>query len=295
MSIFGIRITVHPTFFWLLVLPVLLIGGLPLVAWLMVVFSLVVLHELSHALVAKAHGVPVEGITLLPIGGMARLGVMPEDPAIETKIAVAGPLLNFTLAAFVLLLAKTASLPLMARQTNGESAFLAATFLGKLFVVNLALGMFNLLPAFPMDGGRLLRAFLARRRDYLSATRIAARTGRWIAAGMAGYAVFSLFSPTLPGTLWLIVIAVFIYLAGKREEMMVAARRAAGGFWRLFGVPPPHAAPPEDFRSPEQPDEPGDRPEVIDIEGRTINDESRASPADAFRRLANDIDTHLRR
>lgn len=298
MRIFGIKVSVHPTFIWLLLLPMFFIGGAGLVGWLLVVFSLVLMHELSHALVARAHGIRVEGITLLPIGGMAKLGMMPEDPWIETKVAAAGPSLNFALAGLLLLFARATGLPMFAAGDSAEPTVYHATFLGMLFLANLGLGIFNLIPAFPMDGGRLLRAQLARRWGYLSATRTAARIGRWIAAAMAIYTLVSFVRPELPTTLLLPVIALFIYFAGKREEMMVAARQsfAQGGLWRLFGIPPAAESPPTDLGRPDYAGEFSDHPDVIDIKGRTVNEQPKtSSAADAFRHLAEEIDGRLGR
>ncbi len=299
MRIFGIKVSIHHTFIWLLLFPMFLVGGAGLVGWLLVVFSLVLMHELSHALVARAHGIQVEGITLLPIGGVARLGMMPEDPWIETKVAAAGPGLNFVLAGVLFLFARATGLPMFAAGDSGEPAVYQATFLGMLFLANLGLGIFNLIPAFPMDGGRLLRAQLARRSGYLSATRTAARIGRWIAAAMALYTLASFVRPELPTTLLLPVIALFIYFAGKREEMMVAARQsfARGGLLRLFGIPPAAERPPTDMGRPDYAGEFGDRSDIIDIEGRTVNEQSPPTPsaADAFRQLAEEIDGQLGR
>jgi len=286
MKLLGVRIRIHPTFVWLLVF-FFLLGGTGAVAWMVVVFTFVVLHELSHSLVAKAHGIPVLDITLLPIGGVARLGSMPEDSATEFKIAIAGPALNFVIAGVVYItLALSATV-------IGKSL---AALLEMILLVNLALGIFNLLPAFPMDGGRLLRAYLATKRGYLEATYIAARIGRWIAAGMVVLSLVTLFRPDMRWNPWLILIAAFIYVSGKREEMAVAARHAARGLWGLFGFSEP--APPYEpggLEVPPHDDRPEpDRGDVIDVEGEVRRDPD-ASAADAFRRLSQEIDSHLKR
>jgi Zn-dependent protease len=283
MELFGIRIRVHPTFFWLVLL-FLLIGGLNAVAWLVLVFTFVVLHELCHGLVARAHGIPVHGITLLPIGGVAQLGAMPEDSATELRIAFAGPVFNFSVAGLsYLVLAGTGTL-------LGEVLF---GLIEKVFIINLALGTFNLLPAFPMDGGRVLRAYLARKRGFLEATHQAARVGRWIAGGMAVLAIAALFNEKIVvNPVLLLLVAGFVYVSGKQEEMSVAARHAARGFWNLFGygeqTPGPRRSPGADERP---------RGDVIDVEGtaRRADDRPADSAAEAFRQLGNDIDSQLRR
>lgn len=165
-------------------------------------FGSVLLHELSHSLMALRSGIPVRGITLLPIGGVSSFERMPEDPRTELKITVVGPLTNLALA-----------LPLAALSyVLPAGAGALRTFLGAFAIVNLALGLFNLLlPAFPMDGGRILRALLARRMDRLRATRIAAGVGRAIAFAMG---VFGLFV----GAWILVLVAVFVYLGAGQEE-----------------------------------------------------------------------------
>jgi Zn-dependent protease len=281
MQLFGIKIRVHPTFIWLLVFVLLITGGrTEPMAWLLIIFAFVVLHEVSHCLVARACGIHVHEIVLLPIGGVARLGDVPEDPRVETRIAIAGPLLNFTVAAVAWAL-HMGGLELV----RPDGVF---TFLGIVFAANLGLGAFNMLPAFPMDGGRLLRAWLARTRSYVEATQIAASFGRGIAGSMVVYSLITLFHPEMKWNAWLLLIAAFIYVSGKQEEMSVALRHGLGGLWRLFGFGRPAA--PQD-EEPQDVRPPGD---VIDVEGRRIDDTppdqtgQPDSAADAFRRLADD-------
>ena len=204
-------------------------------------FGSVLLHELGHSLVAQRFGVRVLDITFWPLGGMARMSEIPEEPRIEGWIAMAGPAVNFALAALaapVVAAAFVLSAP--------ERAITAgAAFLG----INLALGTFNLAPAFPMDGGRLLRAFLARRMDYVRATEVAVRVGRGVALAMlllsAGLALFS--STTLCA---LPLVALFIWFAGGRELLAVRLRHGAipgapfgtGGLGG-FGMAAPRPAP----------------------------------------------------
>lgn len=300
MKLFGIRIRLHPTFIWLLII-LFLVGGPGSVAWVLLVFTFVVLHELSHSLVAKAHGVPVRDITLLPIGGVARLGAMPEEPRTEFMISIAGPALNFAIVGLVYLLAMVTPWGLSTVEVVkvGGVAFYSEsrTLLGMILVINLVLGTFNLLPAFPMDGGRLFRAYLASKRGYLEATRIAARVGRWIAGGMVAVSIGTLLSPNMRWNPWLLLIAVFIYVSGKQEEMAVAARHAMRGFWRFFGHgQPAYDNSPGSFEVPPShyDDDPGDRPGVIDVEG-SVRDGAKVSAADAFRKLAEESESRLGR
>ena len=164
--LFGIDIRLDWTF---LILPLVLaqFHGPAGLAWVVAVFTIVLLHELGHSLVAKAFGVRVVDITFWPLGGMARMAEIPEKPTVEGLIAIAGPAVNFALAGL--------SVPFLFAPSEPVQA-LALTSLA----VNLMMGFFNLVPAFPMDGGRVLRAWLARTRDYVTATEQAVRVGRWV-------------------------------------------------------------------------------------------------------------------
>lgn len=222
---FGIEVRVHILFLYMAGF-LMLIGGNPLgtAAILVTLFGLVLLHELGHSLVARHHGIHVIDIVLWPLGGMARMSEIPESPRVEGQVAIAGPLVNLVLAAVGLL-----ALGLLdalgpgpgqsiARIHSGPTAFLMA-----FTWMNLMLGVFNLVPAFPMDGGRILRAFLARKRSYLEATEIAVRVGRYIALVM----IFSVFIP--PMTCALPIIGVYIMWTGMRELWSVRLRHAGGG------------------------------------------------------------------
>ena len=287
MKLFGIRIRIHPTFIWLLLF-LLLVSAYQALAWIVLVFTFVVLHELSHSLVARAHGIPVQDITLLPIGGVARLGAMPEHAGTELAITIAGPVLNFVVAGVAYgILALTGSI---------IPGWLVGLF-QKILVINLGLGTFNLLPGFPMDGGRLLRAYLARTRGYVQATHIAARVGRWMAAAFAIFGLTRVFGGDFGG-LWLVLIAFFVYVSGKQEEMAVAARHGARGLWQLFGCGrPTDGAGPENIRAGngERRSEPRTGGDVIDVEGEVRKPPDDGSAADAFRRLSEEIETHLKR
>ncbi|MEX1365548.1 MAG: site-2 protease family protein, partial [Nannocystaceae bacterium] len=143
------------------------------VGFLLAVFGSVLLHELGHALMARRFGIRTRRIILSPIGGIAQLEGMPSRPRQELAVALAGPAVNFALAAVLWLVAPVfAGVPLL------------AALIGGVTVANLMLGAFNLLPAFPMDGGRALRAFLAERKGSLRATEIAARVGKGMAIAL---------------------------------------------------------------------------------------------------------------
>ncbi|MCA9649744.1 MAG: site-2 protease family protein [Myxococcales bacterium] len=169
------------------------------VTFLLAVFASVLLHELGHALMARRFGIRTRRIILSPIGGIAQLEGMPRRPRQELAVALAGPAVNFVIAAGLWLVA-----PIFA-----SAPFLFELLTG-VMVANVLLGTFNLLPAFPMDGGRALRAFLAERKGSLRATEIAARVGRGLAVvmGLAGL---------WWGNLVLVLVAGFVWLAAGSE------------------------------------------------------------------------------
>ena len=236
--LFGIPIRVHWTFLLLLGYLLLFGGGLGAVALVLCVFGCVVLHELGHSLVARRFGIGVSDITLLPFGGVARLDSMSWRPGEEFWIAIAGPLVNVGLAALFLPLALAAGAGqvVLGLDLLGSLAVLFSVLLA----INVGLAVFNLVPAFPMDGGRILRAWLAKRRGMLAGTTQAATVGRWVALAMAVAGLL------LPRPM-LLVIALFVYVSGKQEETAVRemhARRPvlawhpAGG-WRYTLAPEP--------------------------------------------------------
>jgi Zn-dependent protease len=221
----GIPIFVHWTFLVLiawLVLGELLQGhdlalALEGVGFVLALFGCVVLHELGHALMARRFGVPTADITLLPIGGVARLQRIPEHPPQELLVALAGPAVN---VAIVLIL-----LGLGVRFPGGMSDpehLIKARFWPKLLEVNVFLVLFNLLPAFPMDGGRVLRALLAMRLEYARATRIAASIGQFMAIG------FGLLGLT-GGNPILLLIALFVWIGAESEATQVEERLVLKG------------------------------------------------------------------
>ncbi len=202
--VLGIDIRVHFTF--LLYLAILLVWQ----SWLgfsllVLVFGSVLLHELGHSVAAQALGVPVHRILLTPLGGIAQLAHNPHHWTHEIAIALAGPLVNFLLVAVLMPLGML--LPTGFLQT-------LALLLGW---ANLVLGVFNLLPAFPMDGGRVLRAWLTPRMGPLPATLRAVSLGKWIAVALGLVGLVS-------GQFMLIVVAFFVYWMGQQEKRSALRR-----------------------------------------------------------------------
>jgi Zn-dependent protease len=180
--IFGIGIYMHLTFLLLLAFFGLIAysasGSAQVmvteIGFILVLFGIVVLHELGHALAAKAYGIETKDITLLPIGGVARLARIPREPVKELVIAVAGPLVNVVLAAGFF----AVSWMVRGAAPWGVERVIGGDIVNRLFWINVMLVVFNLIPAFPMDGGRVLRALLAMTMDHAKATRLAAASGR---------------------------------------------------------------------------------------------------------------------
>ncbi len=174
-------------------------------------FISVALHELGHSFVAIAKGFPVRDITLWPIGGIASLARIPERPRDEFWVAIAGPLVSLTLAGALYALSASGVFP---EQSDAES------FCDALSMINISLFVFNLLPAFPMDGGRILRAALAQRKGRLAATRIAARCGKICALLFAIVGIWGL-PGLIPPSIMLVVIAFFIFFSARAEYRQV--------------------------------------------------------------------------
>jgi Zn-dependent protease/predicted transcriptional regulator len=195
------------------------------VLMVVLLFTIVVLHELGHALTAKRFGIRTRYITLLPIGGIAWLERIPEKPWQELAIAVAGPAVNVGLAviffgAFTLLFGPPEALLQVPEQVTVSTA---EQIVRMLFWVNVMLVAFNLLPAFPMDGGRVLRAILAMHMEYSRATNLAASVGQFMAIV---FGILGLFSNPM-----LLFIALFVWI-GAQQEAAFAQRKAA-----LWGIP----------------------------------------------------------
>lgn len=182
-----------------------------------VLFACVTLHELSHSITAQRFGIRVRSILLMPIGGVSQMEEMPREPRKELLISAAGPLTNFVIAAPLLGLGYLGLVP------SPLPHF--AEFVRWVGLINVSLGAFNLLlPAFPMDGGRILRAALAARMDFAKATRYAAGIGRALALamGLVGALTFG------TGGFWLLLIALFIYMGASEEERLVQVTHTLG-------------------------------------------------------------------
>jgi Zn-dependent protease/CBS domain-containing protein len=179
------------------------------VLFILAVFACVLAHEFGHVLTARRYGIDTRDITLLPIGGVANIQRMPDRPGQEFVIAIAGPLVNVAIAVVLIGLFRVTFTP--DRIADIEHGRL--DFVTRLVSVNIALFLFNLLPAFPMDGGRILRALLAMRLGRVQATRIAAIVGQTIAFGLA--LIGLLYSPLL------VFIAIFVFIAASGERQIV--------------------------------------------------------------------------
>ena len=232
-TVFGIDVHVHATFLLLLLFfllaPMLrpeegagspLFQGLASMFLVILIFGCVLLHELGHALTARRYGVKTRDITLLPIGGLARLERIPTEPRQELAIAVAGPAVNLAIAGVLFLIGLGLGWgPNILPEQNTISG---RSFLQELLVINLGLAVFNFIPAFPMDGGRILRALLALKLDYLQATRIAVGVGQALAFAFGLYGL-------LYGHIILALIAFFIYIGAGQEGAAVQYRQTFRG------------------------------------------------------------------
>jgi Zn-dependent protease/CBS domain-containing protein len=221
----GIDVYVHATF-------LLLIGWVGYDYWskfqdwsrvfigilfILALFVCVVLHEYGHALTARKYGIKTRDITLYPIGGVARLERMPDRPIEELWVALAGPAVNIVIAGILFLyLVLTNSLsPITSMSLAGGSV------LERLMIVNVFLAVFNLIPAFPMDGGRVLRALLALKLEYVQATQIAATIGQGIALLFGFIGLFT--------NSFLLFIALFVWIGAAQEASTVQVRHSLGG------------------------------------------------------------------
>ncbi|MGH9406675.1 MAG: site-2 protease family protein [Terriglobia bacterium] len=222
----GINVYMHATFL-LLILFVLFVNysdhlsaaaSVADIVLVLIIFVCIVLHELGHALMARRFGVQTRDIVLLPIGGVARLERMPEKPSEELLVAIAGPLVNVVIAGALL----AALLAAGARPQWSDFLTISGGWIEQLMVVNVWLLGFNLLPAFPMDGGRILRAILATRLDYTRATKVAARVGQGMAVVFALAAI-----PT--SDVWLLFIALFVWMGAGAEASATASHASLNG------------------------------------------------------------------
>jgi Zn-dependent protease len=249
----GIQLAVHYSFFLLLAyvawegwLAEAWPGALVSVALVVAFFACVVLHELGHCFVARRNGIRVPRILLMPIGGMAEFESIPREPRTEITMALAGPAVNFALVVLLWWFVDFSG--------DTEATVLPVTvgdFVNQLFLANLVMGTFNLLPVFPMDGGRVLRALLAMRLPYLRATFVAASVGKVLALLLA------------IGALWLnaylaAVLFLFIFVVGEAEYRALKRAEAEAAHWRDFwarvNLPPaPPPAEPTASVDPEPP------------------------------------------
>ncbi|MFA6142564.1 MAG: site-2 protease family protein [Candidatus Omnitrophota bacterium] len=218
-TVFGISINIHITFFLLLLL--VLPGGIKWVVLVIGVFFFVTIHELCHSLVAKRYGVKVKEITLLPIGGVASMSKIPDRPVQELYISLAGPLSNIVVIVLFYYPLKYLLGPEVLFHPLSTATW-ALTF-AYMYWINLILAGFNLLPAFPMDGGRVLRAILANWLGYQKATQIAANLGHLFALAFAYLGIIQY-------NIILIVIAIFIYMAASNEKMQVDVKETLKRF-----------------------------------------------------------------
>jgi len=193
-------------------------------------FVCVVLHEFGHALTGRRYGVKTKNIVLLPIGGVANMEKMPEKPIQELWVALAGPAVNVVIAAIIgVILYAQGKMQLPA---DPSGAINTGNFMFNLFVVNLWLVIFNMIPAFPMDGGRVLRALLAMRYDKVKATNIAAKLGQILGIGFIGLGLFY--------NVWLVFIGIFIFLGAGNEasyestQALLSRYRVADVLMRQF-------------------------------------------------------------
>jgi len=185
-------------------------------------FASIVIHELSHAIVGNSLGQPVKRISLFIFGGMAHLGHEPTDANAELKIAAAGPLTSFVLGVFFFWI------PTLLGFRHGHPMW--ASVFDYLGFINIALGLFNLLPGFPLDGGRILRAAVwARTGDFRRATARAADWGRGIAWGLIALGALEIFAGALVGGLWLIFIALFLKGAASSSYQGIIMEQVLGG------------------------------------------------------------------
>jgi Zn-dependent protease/predicted transcriptional regulator len=227
ISIRGIKINIHWTFLllfvWVLLINANAGNNVEQMSWsilfLLAVFACITLHELGHALTAARFGIKAKEIMLLPIGGIASIEKFPENPRQELAISIAGPLVNLVIAGILWLFIPNLSL---VEYDQHISIMHGHDFLYNLRIVNIALAVFNLIPAFPMDGGRILRALLGFKLNYIQATTIAATIGKIIAVLLIVLGIV-LINPFLP------LIGIFIIFSAGAEEYYLRLKSLVKG------------------------------------------------------------------
>ena len=228
-KVIGIEIELHWTFLLLLFL-VIVSGGTEAFITIMILFSSVVLHELSHSYVAKKNGVDVKKIILFPIGGMAVIDEFTVPADTELKLAVAGPLFNFAVVLIVYILQLLINEP----EVN--------SILSIVFETNVLLGTFNLLPAIPMDGGRIWRSIRQKKVNYLDATRDAVKLSHFVVFVLLlisfylalAYNVFGFF-------VWNMIIGLFVYFGSEMELNVATIKVASENLYVKDAMEPVHA------------------------------------------------------
>jgi Zn-dependent protease/predicted transcriptional regulator len=224
----GIDVYIHWTF-WILILWIVLahIGGggalgqaLQGVLFILALFVCVVMHEFGHALTARRFGIATRDVTLYPIGGVSSLEKLPDDPRQELLVAIAGPAVNLIIAGLLWLILNATGQQFDLAKISGAKDVTEIPFLWGLFYANLMLPIFNLIPAFPMDGGRALRALLSMFIGRLNATRVAALIGQFLAIAFVFLGLFFNF--------WLVFIGLFIFLGASGETAMEQTKMALG-------------------------------------------------------------------
>ncbi|MDI6644903.1 MAG: CBS domain-containing protein [Methanobacteriaceae archaeon] len=206
LTVFGIPIELHISFLFLILFIYIMaffnIIQIQVAVLITLLFVTVVIHELSHSYVAQNYGVSIERIVLLPIGGVSQMEEIPKNPVQELWISIAGPITNFVIAGifYIVLIS-----------IQGLISPVYSSFIYDFILVNVVLGGFNMLPAFPMDGGRILRSILAKRMNFIRATELSATIGKQLAIIMGIVGLLILFNP------FLVLVALFVYIGADQE------------------------------------------------------------------------------
>lgn len=230
-SISGIPIYVHWTFSFLIAF-VVYKGldeqlGSSGITWLLgltaAIFLCVLLHELGHSMAARRYGIETEDISLLPIGGLARLQEMPRQPTQELVIAIMGPMVNVAIAILLTIFIFIFGVEFSELPDPLHGPYTVDNFVILILVTNIGLVVFNMIPAFPMDGGRVFRAMLSYKLDYVKATQIASFVGRGMALGIVGLGF-------LWGDTMMMLVGTFVFFAANMENRVVSLEGALEGY-----------------------------------------------------------------